>query len=48
MSACGEAIRRQALLLSRHPTCAAAADVEGIAGELNQLITFTNELVTPA
>ncbi len=29
-----EAIRRQALLLTRHPTCAAAVDVEAIAGAL--------------
>ena len=29
-----EAIRRQALLLTRHPTCIAATDVEAVAGSL--------------
>jgi flagellar biosynthesis protein FlhG len=29
-----DAIRRQTLLLSRHPTCPAAADVEAVAGSL--------------
>lgn len=31
-----DAIRRQSLLLVRHPTCAAAADVEAIAAGLSQ------------
>ncbi|HEY0910117.1 MAG TPA: AAA family ATPase [Bradyrhizobium sp.] len=33
-----DAIRRQTLLLSRHPTCAASADVESISGEMRRFL----------